>query len=221
MVHKSNARFKIIAAGIRSGKDCCCNNEFFTHLVNCANKQNSSVAHITGWIIAPTELVAQQSWRDLKEIISPELIADENSSDMEMKLTNGITVKAYSSFGDIDLSKTVAVDAVIITEAARIESLETIWKFVKKCLEYNNGIALVNSTPFGKNYFYQMLCMGNHNHPAYDPNFESFHWTTWDNPKQSNKRYVLQPNFKTFEENVKFKFGEKQYLQDYMAEFLD
>ena len=235
-VYESKARFKIIAAGIRSGKNYCCNYKFVIHLMICAyeNKSSANVTPIVGWIIAPTEEIAWQEWSEINQIIPKHYISDQNRSEKQITLINGVVIKVYSaysakSFMDIDLPDPVPLDAVLITEAARIKELERIWKYTRECLDYrqksehssNKGIALVNSTPNGKNYFYKMFCMGNKNNPAYDPDFESFHWTTWDNPYMAAKGNEFMLNGMTYKDNLKCKMGEKRYLQDIMGEFID
>lgn len=228
LVHQSKARFKIIAAGARGGKDYCCVVEFFNYLIRCANEERpkTMIPKVMGWIIAPTETVARQNWRDLKRVIPKDLIADESRSTGQITLLNGILIELHSAY-DPESLVAVALDAVLITEAARIKDLEIVWDNLEmrlnsphKGINGHGGMGLINSSPLGKNYFYKMFCMGNHNHPAYDPDFQSFHWSTWDNPYMAEKGNEVKSNGRTYKENMRRRMSDTRYRQDILAEFL-
>lgn len=228
LVHSSKARFKIIAAGARGGKDYCCVVEFFTYLMKCANEERpgTMIPKVMGWIIAPTETIARQNWRDLKRVIPKELIADESRSTMQITLLNGVLIELHSAY-DPESLVAVALDAVLITEAARIKDLETVWSNLEmrlnspyKGVNGNGGMGLINSSPLGKNYFYKMFCFGQKNTTIYDPDFESFHWTTWDNPYMGIKGDKIESNGRTYKENMRRRMSDARYRQDILAEFL-
>lgn len=228
LVHNSKARFKIIAAGARGGKDYCCVADFFFYLMRCANEDRppTLIPKVMGWIIAPTETIARQNWRDLKRVVPKELIADESRSTGQMTLMNGVLIELHSAY-DPESLVAVALDAVLITEAARVKDLETVWDNLEMRLNSpykgvggKGGMALINSSPLGRNHFYKMFCMGNKNSPAYDPDFESFHWTTWDNPYMAAKGNEVKSNGRTYKENMKRRMSETRYRQDIEAEFL-
>ncbi|MGN1303730.1 MAG: terminase large subunit domain-containing protein [Oscillospiraceae bacterium] len=228
MVHKSNKRFRVIAAGARGGKDYCFSVEFVKQLFKCANEDRPEtlIPRVLGWIIAPTETIARQNWRDLKRVIPKELIADESRSTGQMTLINGVLIELHSAYElaytNFDSAEPIPIDVLFISEAARIDNLEYIWGYMEKCLNTSdNGVALINSTPNGKNFFYKMFCMGNTNSFVYNPDWESFHWTTWDNPYMAAKGDEIKANGKTYRENLKNRMSDSRYRQDIMGNFID
>lgn len=230
MVHNSKKRFRVIAAGARGGKDYCCVVEFFTYLMKCANEERPAtlVPKVMGWIIAPTETIARQNWRDLKRVIPKELIADESRSTGQMTLINGVLIELHSAY-DPESLVAVGLDIVLITEAARIKDLETVWDNLEmrlnsphKGIGGKGGVGLINSSPLGKNYFYKMYQFGvnQKGNTLYDPDWESFHWTTWDNPYMAIKGDEVKSNGKTYKENLRNRMSETRYRQDILGEFL-
>lgn len=228
LVHASKERFRVICAGARGGKDYCCVVEFFTYLMRCANEERPEtlVPRVMGWIIAPTETIARQNWRDLKRVIPKELIADESRSTGQITLINGVLIELHSAY-DPESLVAVALDAVLITEAARIKDLDIVWDNLEmrlnspwKGVNGYGGLGLINSSPLGKNYFYKMFLFGQKNNPLYDPDWESFHWSTWDNPYMAKKGDEVKRNGKTYRENLKNRMSDTRYRQDIMAEFL-
>lgn len=230
MVHNSKKRFRVIAAGARGGKDYCCVVEFFTYLMKCANEERPAtlVPKVMGWIIAPTETIARQNWRDLKRVVPKELIADESRSTGQMTLINGVLIELHSAY-DPESLVAVGLDIVLITEAARIKDLETVWDNLEmrlnsphKGIGGKGGVGLINSSPLGKNYFYKMYQFGvnQKGNTLYDPDWESFHWTTWDNPYMAIKGDEVKSNGKTYKENLRNRMSETRYRQDILGEFL-
>lgn len=230
MVHNSKKRFRVIAAGARGGKDYCCVVEFFTYLMKCANEERPAtlVPKVMGWIIAPTETIARQNWRDLKRVVPKELIADESRSTGQMTLINGVLIELHSAY-DPESLVAVGLDIVLITEAARIKDLETVWDNLEmrlnsphKGIGGKGGVGLINSSPLGKNYFYKMYQFGlnQKGNTLYDPDWESFHWTTWDNPYMAIKGDEVKSNGKTYKENLRNRMSESRYRQDILGEFL-
>jgi hypothetical protein len=230
LVHQSKKRFKVIAAGARGGKDYCCVVEFFSYLMRCANEDRPStlIPKVMGWIIAPTETIARQNWRDLKRVIPKELIADESRSTGQITLLNGVLIELHSAY-DPESLVAVALDCVLITEAARIKDLDVVWDNLEmrlnspwKGVKGFGGMGLVNSSPLGKNYFYKMFQFGRNieGNILYDPDWESFHWTTWDNPYMAIKGDEVKSNGKTYKQNLRNRMSDTRYRQDILAEFL-
>ena len=228
LVHSSKCRFKVIAAGARGGKDYCCVVDFFIYLMKCANEERPAtlVPKVMGWIIAPTETIARQNWRDLKRVIPPQLIADESKSTGQMTLINGVLIELHSAY-DPESLVAVALDCVLITEAARVKDLDIVWDNLEmrlnsphKGIGGKGGMALINSSPLGKNYFYKLFQLGQKGNPMYDPDWESFHWTTWDNPYMAAKANEVKSNGRTYKENLKRRMSDTRYRQDIMGEFL-
>lgn len=228
VMHQSKARYRLVSGGIRSGKDYAMTTEFFLYLLKCANEDRPAtlIPKVRGWIIAPSEDIANEDFIQLRRLIPPALILDHSRSTGTIILKNGIEINIKSAYNPESLVG-VGLDAVLITEAARIKDLEVVWSNIKGRLTSqgrgiggNGGIALINSSPLGKNLFYKMWTWGQKNHPEWSPEWESWTWTHWDNPNMAKIRLEVQANGKTYEENLKREMSEARYRQDYLAEFM-
>lgn len=229
LVHESSARFKVVCAGARGGKDFCLVTEFFLKLMICANEERptSMVPRVLGWIIAPTEKLARQNWRDLKRVVPKKLIVDESRSTGQMTLRNGVLIELHSAYNPEDLVA-VGVDVALITEAARIKDMQVVWENLEMRLnspgrgvEGKGGIGLINSSPLGKNFFYKMWLWGRPESDTYDSDWESFRWTTWDNPYMAIRADDICPKTGlTYKERMKRRYSKVRYEQDIEAKFL-
>lgn len=229
LVHMSNARFKVVAAGARGGKDYCLVTEFFIRLMECANEDrpDTMIPKVMGWIIAPTEKLARQNWRDLKRVVPKELIVDESKSTGQMTLRNGVLIELHSAYNPEDLVA-IGLDVLLITEAARIRDMQVVWENLEMRLNSpgkgkngKGGIGLINSSPLGKNFFYKMWLWGREESDTYDSDWESFHWTTWDNPYMAVKAEEVDPKTGlTYKDRLKRRMSELRYNQDILAQFL-
>lgn len=227
-LHNSKARCRLVAGGIRSGKDYAMTTEFFVYLLKCANEDRPKtlIPKVRGWIIAPWEDIAKENFAQLKRLIPAELILDASPSTGTVITKNGIEINIKSAYTPESLVG-VGLDAVLITEASRIKDMEIVWSNVSgrltsegRGLGGKGGIALINSSPLGKNYFYKMWTWGQKKHPDWSPEWESFTWTHWDNPTMAARRHIVQANGKTYEENICKQMSESRYKQDYLAMFL-
>ncbi len=228
LVHNSEARFKVVAAGIRFGKDRCSIMEFIKYFIDCLNEERTDdmVPHALGWIIAPLEKVANQSWRELLAYLPKELVVDVSKTTRTIETLNGGIIEIHSAYDPENLVA-VGLDAVLITEAARISDLEDVWSNLEgrlnsygRGLDGKGGIAMINSSPLGRNYFYKMYNWGQKDSSDYDPNWESWQFTTWDNPYMDVRGNEIQKNGRTYKENLKRRMSDKRYRQDYLGEFI-
>jgi hypothetical protein len=170
--------------------------------------------------------VARQNWRDLRRVIPREIVVTYSESTMSILLQNGILIEVHSAYDPESLVAT-GIDAMLITEAARIKDLEDVWSNLEgrinspyRGLDGKGGIALINSSPLGKNYFYKMFCWGQKSHPDYDPQWESWQMTTWQNPHMAARGDEVQANGRTYRENLERRMSKRRYQQDYLAMFL-
>ena len=90
-----------------------------------------------------------------------------------MMTVGGGVIEVKSAFNS-DMLVGVGLDLVTITEAAKIKDLETVWLNIegrlsspgrglecdRKGKSYGMGKAIINSSPFGQNYFYKMFKWG-------------------------------------------------------------
>lgn len=228
LVHDSDARFKVICAGIRFGKDRCSIMEAIRYFIACLNEDRdaSMVPHALMWIIAPTDKVASQNWRELLNYLPKEIVVDISKTTKTIETVNGGIIEVHSAY-DPEALVGVGLDVVLITEAARIADMEDVWSNLEgrlnspgRGLNGKGGIALINSSPLGMNYFYKMWKWGQKNCSEADPDWESWQFTTWDNPLMAERGNQITKNGRTYRENLERRMSKNRYKQDYLAQFL-
>ena len=229
LVHDSTARFKVIDAGARWGKDRCSVMEGIKYFIDCLNedRDSSMVPYALMWIIAPTEKVANQNWRELLHNLPKEVVVDVSKTTRTIETVNGGIIEVHSAY-DPESLVGVGLDVVLITEAARIADMEDVWSNLEarlnspgRGLEGKGGIALINSSPLGMNYFYKMWKWGQADTSESDPDFESWKYSTWDNPYMAVRGNEINiKNGKTYRENLERRMSRNRYRQDYLADFI-
>lgn len=230
---ESKARFKIMVCGNRFGKDLHAIGEGVMKFLGMLNEERSIDVNppVLWWIVAPNMRLARQNWRDLKKLFPRDLIYDIKLSDLTIETINGGIIEVHSA-DDPETLVGVGLDIATITEAARVRDLDTVWANLRQRLDSpgrgpsgKGGIAIINSTPRGRTYFYKLCQMGDKSSPVYSPSYETFHFTTWDNPYMAEKRYIVvgqdaMGNDITYEDEIKMGMTETRYRQDYLAEFI-
>lgn len=228
LVHDSEARFKIIAAGIRWGKDRCSIMEGIKYFIDCLNEErtNDIIPHALWWIIAPLEKIANQNWREILANFPKELVVDVSKTTRTIETINGGIIEVHSAY-DPESLVAVGLDLVTITEAARIADLEDVWSNIEgrlnspgRGLEGKGGRAIINSSPLGTDYFYKMWKWGQKGTSEHDPDFESWTFSTWDNPYMAVRGDQMTKNGRTYKENLIRRMSKNRYRQDYEAAFL-
>lgn len=232
-IHDSQARFKILVCGNRFGKDLGSIGEGVMKFIEMNNEERSIDVNppVLWWIVAPNMRLARQNWRDLKKLLPKELVHDISLSNLTIETINGGIIEVHSA-DDPETLVGVGLDIVTITEAARVRELDTVWANLRQRLDSpgrgpngKGGVALINSTPKGRTYFYKLSLMGDKGMSTYSPSYETFHFTTWDNPYMGEKRYMIvgedsMGNPITFEDELKMGMTKDRYEQDYLAKFL-
>lgn len=232
LVHDSKARFKVINAGNRWGKDRCSIMEGIRYFIACLNEERdtSMVPHALMWIIAPTEKVANQNWRELLHNLPKEIVVDVSKTTRTIETLNGGIIEIHSAY-DPEALVGVGLDVVLITEAARIADMEDVWANLEARLtspgrglgrqgKSGEGIAIINSSPLGMNFFYKMWKWGQKDTSEWDPDWESWTFTTWDNPYMAEAGNEVKKNGRTYKENLQRRMSKNKYRQNWLAEFL-
>lgn len=161
------------------------------------------------WIVAPSFPLARQSWRELIHFVPKELITKRpNESTKSVELVNGILIEVKSA-DDPQGLVSVGLDYVLITEAGKMK--KDAWEeSLRPCLASPGraGLAVINGTPKGKNWFYDLYCRGLD--PEYS-DYESFHHSSLNNPYFDPKEW----------DEAKQTLSELIFRQEFMAEFLE
>lgn len=233
IILESKARFKIMRCGNRFGKDLHAIGEGVMKFLEMLNEERSIDVNppVLFWIIAPNMRLARQNWRDLKKLLPKDMVINISLSNLTIETMNGGIIEVHSA-DDPETLVGVGLDIVTITEAARIRELDVVWANLRQRLDSpgrgpngTGGIAIINSTPKGRTYFYKLCQMGDKNASTYSPSYETFHFTTWDNPYMAAKRYTVvghdaMGNPITFEDEIRMGMTLDRYKQDYLAEFI-
>lgn len=161
------ARFKIAACGRRWGK---------TELGKTAIIRHALEHNHRCWWLAPTKMMASQTWRELKNslIHLPGLKLSE--TERRIDLPNGGMIAVRSAFSPDNL-RGQGLDFAVLDEAAFMNP--RAWnEVVRPMLVTTRGRALFLSTPNGRNWFWDLFRIG------LDPEeneWASFHLPTADN----------------------------------------
>ncbi len=235
-------RFLLLCCGNRFGKDRFTIMAFIIYFVDCLN-ENRHIDHtdmvppVYGWIVAPTERMARQNWKELKKYFPKEWIVAISDSTLVMNTIGGGVIEVRSAY-DPEALVGVGLDIVAITEAARIKDLAAVWANLEARLSspgrgrekdrkghsYGMGKAIINSSPLGKNYFYTMWTWGQKDHPNYSSMWESFQFSWDENPvnkELANTKILTKYGEMLYSEDLRRRLGNNVYRQNYLGEFLD
>ncbi len=238
-------RFVVIDAGNRFGKDRCSIMMGIKYFIECI-KENRHVDEpdmtpsVMWWIIAPTEKMAQQNWRELRKYFPADWVVACSTSTLVMETIGGGIIEVRSAF-DPQALRGVGLDLITLTEAAVIRDLDEVWanlearlnspgrgrkkdRLLQKAgLNSGAGKAIINSSPDGRNYFYTMWTWGQSTHSDYDPDWWSCQCAWTDNPDNAAKaKEVKMTKYGplTYEERLRRRLGDRLYRQNYLGDFL-
>lgn len=142
------------------------------------------------WIVGPNYTDSEKEFRvfynDMKRLKvnfdRPGTYNDPRSGNMAVSLFEGAMLVQAKSAAHPESLVGEGLHGVVMAEAAKMK--ESVWaKYVRPTLSDFNGWSLWNSTPEGKNYFYERWQAGQ------DPNIED--WASWRQPSWTNN-YVFK-----------------------------
>jgi hypothetical protein len=154
-VYLHPARFRVVVAGRRSGKSFLCMHELY--------RAANSVAKGMVVYIAPTLKMAKQiMWRNLMDVVPPDMIDEINKTDMSIVLKGSGTMIRLFGAEVPDRLRGLSISFAVFDEAADIT--EEMWtKIVRPALADQRGDALFLGTPkvsAGSKWFYEAYCEG-------------------------------------------------------------
>lgn len=157
------------------------------------------------WWLAPTYAMADQVWRDLKVACRDIPRVKIRESDLRMDFPGGGWL-AIKSTHLPDHLRGAGLDLVVLDEAAFM--LPSVWpEVVRPMLLDRKGKALFLSSPYGRNWFWELYQMGVQRKRSW----KHFHFTSYENP-------TLDPDDL---EGIKDQTPERIWRQEYLAEFVD
>ena len=195
-VWEDETRFKIVAAGRRTGKSRLA---AWLLIVNALQTDRGQVFYV-----APTQVQARDiMWQTLLELGHP-VIAGSHINNLQIKLINGATISLKG--GDRpETMRGVSLKYLVLDEYADIKP--EVWEqILRPALADQKGSALFIGTPMGRNHFYELYKYGE---LSGDDTYRSWHFTSYDNP-------LLDPE----EINVaKKSMSSYAFRQEFMASF--
>jgi phage terminase large subunit len=202
-------RFRVLNCGRRFGKTTLAVEE----MKACAVYRTARIAYI-----APTFQQARDiAWEALKRDLS-ESGAIVNESRLEIRLKNlagGESIIMLRGWESVETLRGQAFDLIVIDEVASMRNFREAWQeVVRPTLTDRKGEVLFISTPKGYNHFYELYCLDPEQPPAspeqkQDPDFKSFHFTSYDNPHVPPEEL----------DAARVQMTDDRFAQEYLADF--
>ena len=197
-VWADDTRFKIVAAGRRTGKSRLA---AWMLIVNALQADRGHVFYV-----APTQGQARDiMWQTLMELGHP-VIAGSHINNLQIKLVNGATISLKGADRP-ETMRGVALKFVVLDEYADIKP--TVFEqILRPALADLKGHCIFIGTPKGRNHFYDIYKMGQSGKPE-TKDWKSWHFTSFDNPLLDKEEIEIAKNtMSTF-----------AYRQEFMASF--
>ena len=204
-VHRSLARKRVVACGVRWGKSMCAAMEGIAAALEPCERS-------IGWVVAPTYDLADRVFREIQIVAYKHLrhrIVTMKEGERRLILRNmqgGLSeIRGKSADNPVSLLGE-GLDWLIVDEAARLKPV--IWEsHLTQRLIDKKGWALLISTPKGKGWYFDAFRRGQ----GRDDDTESWNQPTWNNPH-------LDP---TIIDAERGKLPERVFLQEYGAQFVE
>lgn len=188
-------RFKVIAAGRRTGKSRLA----AWYLI--VEALQSEKGHV--WYVAPTQQQARDiMWQQLLELAHP-VITGSHVNNMQVKLVNGSTISLKGADRP-ETMRGVALKFLVLDEYADIKP-QVFEQILRPALADLKGKAVFIGTPKGRNHFYDLFKQGQ----SEVKDWQSWHFTSLDNP-------LLDPEEI---EVAKSSMSSFSFRQEFMASF--
>lgn len=196
-VAKDNHRFRVLRCGRRWGKTTLAIEEIKGLVIS----RPAKVAYIALTYQQARDIAWQQIIKELRPAI---LKINESRLELKTRTINNeesqILLRGWES---IETLRGLFFDFVVIDEVASMRNFWVNWEeVIRPTLTDTRGSAMFISTPKGFDHFYD-LCS------KQDPDYKSFHFTTYDNP------FIPREEI----EKAKQELTEDRFAQEYLADF--
>jgi hypothetical protein len=193
-------------------------------------RPRSLVPRVHVWSVAPSFPILRQTWNELRTFWEPTgLIKRKDEAELTIEFKNGVYWELKSADKPESLVS-AGLDVLHMTETARVKQ-EAYTENIRPMLSSpqrgprmsGQGLAILNSTPRGRNWFYDLWLRGQATlpdrdnpglvlpNPRYDPE-----WQSWQFPTASN------PHINPAEvEAARKELPANVFMQEYLAQFLD
>lgn len=219
-VWSDDTRFKIVAAGRRTGKSRLA---AWMLIVNALQADRGHVFYV-----APTQGQARDiMWQTLLELAHP-VVTNAHINNLQIKLVNGATISLKGADRP-ETMRGVSLKFLVMDEYADMKP-EVFEQILRPALADQKGAALFIGTPMGRNHFYDLY---KYAELEDDESYTAWHFTSYDNElldpdeidlaKKSMSSYAFRQEFmasfeargsEMFKEEW-VKFGEAPEIGDY------
>ena len=195
-VYESKARFKVVAAGRRTGKSRLA---AWLLIVNALSEKDGKVFYV-----APTQGQARDiMWQTLLELGNP-VIKSAHINNLQITLVNGAVISLKGADRP-ETMRGVSLKFLVLDEYADMKP--TVFEqILRPALADNKGETLFIGTPMGRNHFYELY---KYAELGDDETYEGWHFTSYDNP-------LLDPEEI---EIAKKSMSTYSFRQEFMASF--
>ena len=213
-------RFKIVAAGRRTGKSRLA---AWMLIVNALQADKGHVFYV-----APTQGQARDiMWQTLLELGHP-VVSGSHINNLQIKLINGATISLKGADRP-ETMRGVSLKFLVLDEYADMKP-EVFEQILRPALTDQKGSAMFVGTPIGRNHFYELY---KYAELGDDPTYKAWHYTSYDNPlldpeeidtaKKSMSSYAFRQEFmasfeargsEMFKEDW-IKYGSEPEMGDY------
>ena len=167
-VWEDPTRFKIVAAGRRTGKSRLA---AWMLIVNALQADKGHVFYV-----APTQGQARDiMWQTLLELAHP-VVTNAHINNLQIKLVNGATISLKGADRP-ETMRGVSLKFLVMDEYADMKP-EVVEQILRPALADQKGAALFIGTPMGRNHFYDLY---KYAELEDDESYASWHFTSYDN----------------------------------------
>lgn len=168
-VWADDTRFKIVAAGRRTGKSRLA---AWLLIVNALQTERGQVFYV-----APTQGQARDiMWQTLLELGNP-VITGSHINNLQIKLVNGATISLKGADRP-ETMRGVSLKFLVLDEYADMKP-DVFEQILRPALADQKGCAMFIGTPMGRNHFYELYKYAD---LGDDETYKAWHFTSYDNP---------------------------------------
>lgn len=216
IVYDSPARIRVLACGARWGKDRLTIIDMISKVMWMstaeAERRKGLIPAVLAWYVAPTYGLLRQSWEELHYFLDEFEGVKYNESTKRCWLPGGVQIEFKSADRPGSLLAR-GLDYIAVTEAARMKEQAWTQGLSTRLISPgrgpygNGGLALLNSTPEGCNWYKTLWDRGQADQTGY---IKSWRFTSYDNPFINPAELDRQ----------KLYMPANAFAQEYLAEFV-
>lgn len=208
----------VVAADLTRFRVMCCGRRFGKTTLAVEEIKGKAVSRPSRIVyIAPTYQQARDiAWAELKRELMP-VVVNVNESRLEIRvrtMRGGESIIMLRGWESIETLRGQKFDFIIIDEVASMRAFWEKWQeVIRPTLTDMKGEGLFISTPKGYNHFYELFSKDPNQQPVkgidQDPDFKSFHFSSYDNPHLPVEEI----------DKAEKELTEDRFAQEYMADF--